>query len=123
MGSYRNREETTSMATTFACDMTAIPASERGLHHQLIRRLVDQAVEEIIELPNGFELRFPSSEFSPMAEFVGRERLCCPFIAFRLEVPPERGSLSLRMTGADGARDFIRAELGLPSVGPRRDPR
>lgn len=52
------------MATPFACDMTAIPASERGAHHALIRRLMSEAVEEITELRDGS----PSSSLplSPM---------------------------------------------------------
>jgi hypothetical protein len=108
------------MATVFACDMTAIPAGERVPHHQLIRRLVDQVAEETTELPDGFEFQFPSTEFQAVTEFVGRERLCCPFIAFSLEAPPDKGSLSLRLTGADGVKDFIRAELGLPTIHPAR---
>ena len=44
------------------------------------------------------------------------ERLCCPFLTFTLEVSPERGPLLLRLTGAEGVKDFIRAELHLPTV-------
>jgi hypothetical protein len=102
------------MAIPFACDMTAIPAEKRGIHHALIRRLMTQAVEEIIELPDGLAFRFPAAEYEGVTEFVGRERLCCPFLTFALEVSPVRGPLLLRLTGAEGIKDFIRAELGLP---------
>lgn len=102
------------MATPFACDMTAIPADMRGAHHALIRRLMTEAVEEILELPNGLAFRFPAAEYDAVTEFVGRERLCCPFLTFSLDLAPDRGPVVLRLTGTAGVKDFIRAELHLP---------
>ncbi len=104
------------MSIPFACDMTAIPPEKRGAHHALIRRLMTEAVEEISELPDGLAFRFPAEEFEAVTEFMGRERLCCPFLTFALDVSPERGPLRLRLTGAEGVKDFIRAELQLPTV-------
>jgi hypothetical protein len=103
------------MQPMLACDMTAIPAAERGPHHALIRRLMSEAARDIRELPDGIAFRFPAEEFDSVAQFVARERLCCPFLGFSLELTPERGPLWLRLTGPEGAKDFIRAELGLPS--------
>ena len=102
-------------AAPFACDMTAIPAEQRGTHHALIRRLMTQAVEEIRELPDGLAFRFPAREYDAVTAFVARERLCCPFLTFTLEVAPDQGPLMLRLTGAEGVTAFIRAELGLPA--------
>jgi hypothetical protein len=96
--------------------MTAIPADQRGAHHALIRRLLTDAVKEIRDLESGFALRFPEEEYDAVAEFVARERLCCPFLSFTLEVFPERGPLWLTLTGEGGAREFIRAELHLPAA-------
>jgi len=104
------------MTIPFACDMTAIPAEQRGAYHALVRRLMTEAVEEISELPDGLAFRFPAEEYDALTEFVGRERLCCPFLTFALEVSPDRGPLRLRLTGAAGAKDFIRAELRLPAI-------
>ena len=104
------------MAIPFACDMTAIPSEQRRAHHALIRRLMTEAVEEIGELPDGLAFRFPAEEYDAVAEFVGRERLCCPFLTFSLEVAPDRGPLLLRLTGAEGVKDFLRAELHLPTA-------
>ena len=101
------------MATPFACDMTAIPAERRGAHHALIRRLMTQAVEEIRELPDGLSFLFTAREYAAVAEFVALERLCCPFVTFTLDVAPDQGPLMLRLTGADGVKEFIAAELGL----------
>jgi hypothetical protein len=105
------------MPIPFACDMTAIPPEKRGPHHALIRRLMAEAAVEISELPDGLAFRFRSEEYDAVTEFVGRERLCCPFLTFVLEVSPDRGALSLRLTGAEGVKDFIRAELHLPAAG------
>jgi hypothetical protein len=101
------------MSTAFACDMTAIPVADRAAHHQLIRRLMTKAVENIRELPDGFAFRFPADEYQAVTEFVARERLCCPFLAFTLELLPDQGPLVLRLTGAEGVKEFIRAELSL----------
>ena len=104
------------MSIPFACDMTAIPPESRGRHHALIRRLMTEAVQDVSELPDGLAFRFPAQEYDAVTEFVGRERLCCPFLTFTLEVTPGRGPIRLRLTGAEGVRDFIRAELHLPTV-------
>lgn len=102
------------MADTFACDMTVIPADLRGVHHMLISHLMTEAVQEVIELPNGFAFRFPETAYDAVTEFVGRERLCCTFLTFSIEVVHGRGPLTLTLTGADGIKDVLRAELGLP---------
>lgn len=103
------------MPIPFACDMTAIPLERRGAHHVLIRRLMTEAVKDISELPDGLAFRFPAEEYDAVTEFVGRERLCCPFLTFTLDVSPDRGPLRLRLTGTEGVKDFIRAELHLPT--------
>jgi hypothetical protein len=102
------------MPIPFACDMTAIPAELRGAHQALTRRLISEAAREIRELPDGFAFTFPSEEYAAVTEFVARERLCCPFLRFELEVSPGRGPLGLRLTGAEGVAAFLRAELQLP---------
>jgi hypothetical protein len=104
------------MTGSFACDMTAIPAEEREAHQALIRRLMSEAVTEFRELPDGFAFRFPAEEYEAVAHFVARERLCCPFLRFVLEVAPERGPLWLRLTGAEGVTAVMRAELHLPDA-------
>jgi hypothetical protein len=101
------------MDTTFACDMTAIPAAERPVHQRLIRRLMDDAAVDSRELSDGFAFHFPAVEYPAVAEFVARERLCCPFLTFTIEVMQEQGPLVLRLTGPEGVKEFIRAELGL----------
>jgi len=45
-------------------------------------------------------------------EFVANERLCCPFFGLAVEIEPEGGPLWLRLTGRDGVKPFIKAEIG-----------
>jgi hypothetical protein len=102
------------MTVPFACDITAIPAEFRAAHGRLIRRLMTEAVQDIRELPDGLAFTFPAQEYDAVTEFVSRERPCCPFLKFTLEFAPDGGPLLLRLTGAEGVKDFIRAELHLP---------
>jgi hypothetical protein len=108
--------EIPAMSIPFACDMAAIPAGERGAHQALIRRLVTEAAEEMRQRPDGFTFRFPAKEYDAVTQFVARERLCCPFLRFALEVEPDRGPIRLHLTGPDSVVPFIRAELHLPAV-------
>lgn len=68
-------------------------------------------VEDISELSDGLAFSFPAEAYDAVIEFVGRERLCCPFLTFALNVSRNRGPVQLRLTGPDGVKDFIRAEL------------
>jgi len=47
------------------------------------------------------------------AEFVALEKLCCPFVRFLLEMPEDGGPLRLDLTGREGVKELLRAELGL----------
>ena len=75
---------------------------------------VFQAVQSIRELSNGFAFRLPNETTLLMktAEFIASERLCCPFFGFTVELEPEGGSLWLHLTGRDGVKPFIQAEIG-----------
>lgn len=116
----RDRDGKPEVSAPFACDMTAIPVEERAVHSRLTHRLMGEAVEDISELRDGLAFRFPAEEYDAVTEFVDRERLCCPFLTFTLQVLPEHGALVLRLTGAEGVKDFIRAELHLPASEPAR---
>jgi hypothetical protein len=46
------------------------------------------------------------------AQFIALERLCCPFFGFGIEVEPEGGAVWLSLTGREGVKPFIMAEIG-----------
>jgi hypothetical protein len=99
--------------SSFACDMTAIEPEQRSAHLATIEKLFG-AVESLRELPNGYSFRLPneSEVLLAAAEFISLERLCCPFFGFGLEVEQEGGAIWLSLTGGEGVKPFILAEIG-----------
>jgi hypothetical protein len=97
----------------FRCDMSAIEPAQRK-QHIATAVAVFRAVREIRELPTGYAFRLPNeaSMLLITAEFIMREKLCCPFFGFSVEVEPEGGPLWLRLTGGTGIKPFIQAEIG-----------
>lgn len=97
----------------FACEMNAIPPEQRDAHLAVIKTLF-QSVESIRELPNGYEFQLSneSEVLLAAAEFISRERLCCPFFDFGLEVECEGGAVCLSLTGREGVKPLIMAEIG-----------
>ncbi|MFW6079818.1 MAG: hypothetical protein ACODAE_09360 [Gemmatimonadota bacterium] len=75
-----------------------------------------EAVEEVRELDDGFALRYPGGDGMPgrlrmLAGFIERERECCPFFRFELELEPERGPIWLRLRGRPGVKEYLEREL------------
>lgn len=101
------------METLFACDMSAIPPEERGQHIAAIEAVFG-AVEEVRELADGYSFRLANETalLLRIADFLARERLCCPFFGFDLRIEPEGGAVWLSLTGRDGIKPFIQAEIG-----------
>lgn len=94
-----------------ACVPAAIPAAQRLKHFARGRELLDVLATERLELPNGYAIRFGADAFEAVARFVANERKCCPFLTFELRLEPGSGPLWLRMTGPDGTRAVLDAEL------------
>ena len=98
-----------------ACVPSAIPAAARQGHFALARELFGVRAAERIALPNGYAIRFSADAFESVARFVANERKCCPFVSFEIALTHEAGPLWLRMTGPEGTRDILEAELNLTS--------
>lgn len=94
-----------------ACVAGAIPAGERAGHFALLSRLFGQDAHERRIVDGGYAFRFGAASLDDVARFVGRERLCCPFLAFTLDIAANSDVLWLRLTGPEGTRDFLDAEL------------
>jgi hypothetical protein len=103
----------TKNESAFACDMSAIAADQRGAHLATINKLF-RAVESLVELPNGysFRLRNEPDVLLTAAQFIALERLCCPFFSFSLEIEREGAAVWLSLTGREGVKPFIMAEIG-----------
>ena len=103
----------TSSDPAFACDMSAIDAADRPKHLATIEALFG-SVREMAELPHGyaFRLRDESNAWELATDFVTLERLCCPFFDFDLRIERQTNSIYLSLTGREGVKPFIIAEVG-----------
>jgi hypothetical protein len=97
----------------FACDMKAMTAAQRRRQSGLLLPALKSSRLSASELEDGFAFRFPADAktFATVSEWMGNERLCCPFFAFDLHVGDSTGPTTLRITGPEGVKRFIRAEL------------
>lgn len=84
---------------------------ERERYRQLTQTLFS-TVNERRELADGYAFRLsPAILMSTAAEWTELESKCCPFFDFHLERSRDQGPLWLRLTGAPGVKQFIRAEF------------
>jgi hypothetical protein len=97
-----------------ACDPSALPSIDSFAAHMAEgRRLLSLALERR-ELADGWALRLPNDDGTLLsaARWIVEERRCCPFLFFALECEPSPGGLWMRLTGPEGTKDVLRAELG-----------
>ncbi len=97
-----------------ACNPKALTPAERAAHAGVTAALLRQ-VQAVVELPDGYALRL-AAEAGPVAlaaEFIARERRCCPFFSFQLAVEPAGSPAWLSLTGPAGVKPLLQAELNL----------
>ena len=96
----------------FVCNMSALDAEGRR-RHKVVMDQMKAATKEVKELSDGYTFRFQAEQSTILlvSEFVARERLCCPFLAFEIIAEREGGPLWLYLRGREGVKDFIKAEL------------
>ena len=106
------------------CRLDALTKPERARHAGLVRRLA-ASVRSVQELPRGFALRFADEDAlsDRLVEWMALERRCCPFLEIDLLFGDPGEALLLRVTGrADGAKEFLEAELAPLLARPRPAP-
>ena len=86
---------------------------EQKERYQIARQQLKSTLQEVQELPDGYAFRFSSETVNilNLAEYITLERLCCRFFKFELEIEREEGPVWLRLTGGEGVKDFLRAEI------------
>lgn len=95
------------------CVPSAIPAGERMQHFALASELFGKRVIERRDLPDGYAMRFSQDDSQAVTRFIANERLCCPFLRFEMHAQPDAGSFWLQLTGPEGTREVLQAELNL----------
>lgn len=95
-----------------SCKLTSPELQERKA--TVIASLKSQMTEKR-ELVDGFAFKFPGTDqvLDELTEFIKTERECCDFFTFGLSVSGDKSEAWLELTGAEGAKDFINAELGM----------
>lgn len=105
------------------CRLDALSPSERDRHQRLAEAL-RRAVTETSELPTGYGLTLDLSRLSAdakglpfcvveVAEWVDLESRCCPFLDFEISLRDKGRHVTLRLTGGQNVKTFLREELGL----------
>jgi hypothetical protein len=91
-----------------ACNLNAFTA-EQGERHRALVAALRAGVRAVREVENGWAYEMPSDADTCRAamEFATLERLCCPFLTFRLEMVPQAGTLTLTLTGPDGTKEVL----------------
>jgi hypothetical protein len=103
------------MNSNLVCDLSALTPEEREQHSAVFGQLRG-LIQEVDESPDGYGLRLADEPgvIRLAAEFIDRERRCCPFFDFTLEVMPDHGPIWLHLSGRDGVQaEGLRAELDL----------
>ena len=71
--------------------------------------LPNTTIESVQLVPNGIRFAFAPKEgiVRNVAGVIERERLCCQFLRFRLEVSASVGSITLEIDGPSGTSEFL----------------
>jgi hypothetical protein len=103
----------------FACSLEKTLTKEQRERKKQIAWKMATARMETQELANGYVFRFRPEgvSFAEIAEWVATERVCCPFFDLAIEAERENGPVSLRITGREGVKQFIRGAFHALKLG------
>ena len=96
----------TNKKSELSCKLTTPELQKRK--QTIIASLKQQIIEK-----KGLKDGFPDNVLDELIEFIKTERVCCNFFTFSLSISGDKRETWLELTGADGAKDFITAELEL----------
>ena len=109
-----NQPKQYSSQTALVCNLTALNGEQRERHRAVLKQL-GQMSPEVREVANGYAFRFLAeiAVLKLLAEFIYLEHRCCPFLELTLEVKTDHDTAWLTVTGPEGVKEFLRAELSL----------
>ena len=110
-GGYPMRTQTMEKIP-IACDLTALEPEVRATHIDAAVRLLRDDAAEVTEIEGGYGFRYTADQYERVVQFIEKERRCCPFFSFNLEVTPAQGPLWLRITGGEGVKAFLQSAFG-----------
>lgn len=94
------------------CKLTS-PELQR--HKNTVLAELRTAIIEKQEVQDGFAYTFPGTDviLNQLVTFIQSERECCPFFKFELIIQDVQSNVRLKITGPDGAKEFLEQELEL----------
>lgn len=98
-------------AQPLVCNVGVFTPEQHARHDEAVSVIFSQ-VEETISLPDGYAFRLSGTLWPSVVEFVTLERMCCPFFNFGIQFT-NTDSLHLSLTGPQGVKDLLVAELGV----------
>lgn len=105
-------EHTNEVEEVIACCPSSIASVDRERWLATGRR-VYAAVEEVVELDDGYACRLPTDEASLLdaAAYIALDRRCCPFVRWALRVEPHDRGVWLEMRGSDAVKRLSRVSM------------
>lgn len=99
-------------STVLACNLKAISAVERPRYNQLVKRVLE-AMRDRTEISNGYAFKLDSKTITlpEAAEWIGMERLCCPFLTLQLSAAGNQTDWVLTLTGPEGVKPLLDVEF------------
>lgn len=96
----------------FYCNVKALTTEERARHRELGAKM-GVARTATVETEKGYEFQYNPEKLSvgEVAEWVMAESKCCPFFDFHIDLEESGKLICLRLTGSEGVKAFIRAEI------------
>ncbi|MCK6693821.1 MAG: hypothetical protein L6Q97_17205 [Thermoanaerobaculia bacterium] len=95
-----------------ACKLTSLELQTRkaGAVAELKKKIL-----ETVETEHGYAFRFAGSDetLGQLMVFIQAERKCCDFFTFKLGIQDPESPIWLEISGASGAKSFVRDELDL----------
>jgi hypothetical protein len=90
--------------------MCSLSDAEKRKREATLLARFKSGVAAFEELSQGYSFRLPGGEewLALIAELMIAERECCPFLTFQLTAAPQMGALTVRITGPDGTKEFLK---------------
>ncbi|HET6331649.1 MAG TPA: hypothetical protein VFG30_00455 [Polyangiales bacterium] len=96
------------------CIPSALTHKQRARARELRARLAG-ATSNVREESDGYAYAYAYAAdpelLRMLGEWIGLERLCCPFLTFEVRWPSGDDAPTLRLSGPEGVKDFLRAEM------------
>ncbi|WP_202078812.1 hypothetical protein [Caldalkalibacillus salinus] len=102
------------MSMPIACHFNALSVDQQKKYKDL-RNQLKAIVIETKELPNGYSFTYPNEDIvlEHIMDFVILERICCPFLEFKLNINTKDDVLLTLSGHSETIKSFLKIEFEL----------